>query len=241
MPDEKIITLKLTEDGLEISTPKTTQKSPEPKVYSEFDIKAPRWNHWYQRKLARVWNATLLGMNIEPTGEARTALKFLHPERYQVYLDRLDIAKTLMGYDLPYYEDHVREGNSVGEKYVALVDYYRFTSQVGWTDSDLNAMKDGLQIDTSPSKPQELRQNQKNNLLVLLNEAWASQVVGFDVKDPGKAATAILKWKSTNKLRSPVEHRTLKSYLEELAEALKQFDSREKIGLSRIDIDRVQS
>ena len=81
--------------------------------------------------------------------------------------------KTLMGYDLPFYEDHVREGNVVGDKYVALVDYYEFASKLGWTNSDLNAMRDGLKIDTSPSKPQELRQNQKNNLLVLLNDVAA--------------------------------------------------------------------
>ena len=123
MFDEKIFTLKLTADGLEISSPNSASKKHEPKVCKELDIQQPRWNHWYQRKLARVWHATLLGMNVEPSVEARTALKMLHPDQYQVYLDRLDIAKTLMGYDLPYYEDHVREGNAVSEKYVALVDY----------------------------------------------------------------------------------------------------------------------
>lgn len=241
MPEEKIFTLKLTANGLEVSTPNPAPRKPEPKLCKVSDIQAPRWNHWYQRKLARVWHATLLGMNVEPSGEARTALKMFHPERYQVYLDRLDVAKTLMGYDLPFYEDHVREGDGVSEKYVALVDYYEFAAKLGWTDSDLNAMRDGLKIDTSPSKPQELRQNQKNNLLVLLNEAWASQVPGFNVKEPGKAATSILQWLAENEMRSPVEHRTLKTYIDELATAIGQFDAREKLSLSRIDVDRAQS
>ncbi len=239
MPEEKIFTLKLTADGLEVSSPNSEPKKPEPKVCGESDIHEPRWNHWYQRKLARVWHATLLGMNVEPSGAARTALKVLHPDQYQDYLDRLDIAKTLMGYDLPYYEDHVREGDAVSEKYVALVDYYEFASKLGWTG--LNTMRDGLKIETSPSKPQEFRQNQKNNLWVLLNEAWVNQVPGFDVKEPGKAATAILDWAKTNGMRNVVEHRTLKGYVEELAEAIKQFDAREKLSLSRMDVDRAQS
>lgn len=241
MLEEKIFTLKLTADGLEVSTPNPAPKKPEPKVCAESDIKAPRWNHWYQRKLARVWNATLLGMNVEPSGEARTALKMLHPERYQVYLDRLDVAKTLMGYDLSYYEDHVREGNSVGEKYVALVDYYEFTSKLGWADSDLDAMREGLQIDTKPSKPQEMRQNQKNNLLVLLNEAFLVQVPDYDVKKPGETATAILKWMSDNDMRSPIQHRTLKEYITDVAAAIEQFDEREKRSHARMDVDRVQN
>ena len=97
MPEEKIFTLKLTADGLEVSTPNPAPKKPEPKVCAESDIKSPRWNHWYQRKLARVLNATLLGMNVELAGEARTALKMFYSERYQVYLDRRGVAKTLMG------------------------------------------------------------------------------------------------------------------------------------------------
>ena len=95
-----------------------------------------------------------------------------------------------MSCNLPYYEDYVREGNAVSEKYVTLVDYYEFASKLGW--AGLSTMRDGLKIETSPSKPQEFRQNQKNNLWVLLNEAWINQVPGFDVKEPGKAATAIL-------------------------------------------------
>ena len=179
-------------------------------------------------------------MNVEPSGEARIALKMLHPERYQIYLDRLDVAKTLMGYDLPYYEDHVREGSSVGEKYVALVDYYEFTSKLGWADSDLDAMREGLQIDIKPSKPQEMRQNQKNNLLVLLNEAFLVQVPDYDVKKPGETAIAILAWMLENKMRSPVQHRTLKEYITEVGAAIEQFDEREKRSHTRIDVDRVQ-
>ena len=146
-----------------------------------------------------------------------------------------------MGYDLPYYEDHVREGNSVGEKYVALVDYYEFTSKLGWADSDLDAMREGLQIDTKPSKPQEMRQNQKNNLLVLLNEAFLVQVPDYDVKKPGETATAILKWMSDNDMRRPIQHRTLKEYITDVAAAIEQFDEREKRSHARMDVDRVQN
>lgn len=239
MPEEKIFTLKLTANGLEVSAPNSAPKRPESKEPEESDINVPRWGHWYQRKLARVWHATLLGMNIEPTAQSRSALRVLHPERFKIYADRMDIAKTLLGYDLPYYEDHLREGDVVGEKYVALADYCQFAADLGW--AGLDAMREGLQIDTKPSKPQEMRQNQKNNLLVLLNEAFLMQVPDYDVKKPGETATAILKWMSDNDMRSPIQHRTLKEYITEVVAAIEQFDEREKRSHARMDVDRVQS
>ena len=50
------------------------------------DISTPRWGHWYQRKLARVWYATLLGLNIEPTVMARVALQKQDKQLYQTYV-----------------------------------------------------------------------------------------------------------------------------------------------------------
>ena len=238
MQEEKIFTLKLTADGLEVAPQNFALKKLNTREPEESDINAPRWGHWYQRKLARVWHATLLGMNIEPSVQSRTALKMLHPERFKIYADRLDIAKTLLGYDLPYYEDHLSEGKISGEKYVALADYYQFASDLEWTG--LNAMREGLRIDTNPSLPQEMRQNQKNNLLVLLNEAFFVQVPDYAVKKPSETATAILKWMSENKLRSPIQHRSLKEYIIEMAAAIEQFDEREKRSHARIDADRVQ-
>ncbi len=38
MPEEKIFTLKLTADGLEVSSPNSEPKKPEPKVCGESDI-----------------------------------------------------------------------------------------------------------------------------------------------------------------------------------------------------------
>ena len=84
-------------------------------------------------------------MNIEPTAQSRSALRVLHPERFKIYADRMDIAKTLLGYDLPYYEDHLCEGDVVGEKYLVLVDYCQFAADLGW--AGLDAMREGLQID----------------------------------------------------------------------------------------------
>ena len=54
MLEEKILTLKLTADSLKVVTPNPAPKKPKPKVCAESDIKAPRWNYWHQRKLARV-------------------------------------------------------------------------------------------------------------------------------------------------------------------------------------------
>ena len=105
----------------------------------------------------------------------------------------------------------------------------------------MNAMREGLQIDTKPSKPQEMRQNQKSNLLVLLNEAFLVQIPDYDVKKPCEIATAILKWISDNDMRSSTQHRTLKEYITDLAAAIEQFDEREKRSHARMDVGRFQN
>lgn len=239
MPEEKVFTLKPTADGLEVTSQNPRLMKPVPKGPEESDIDEPRWSHWYQRKMGRVWHVTLLGMNIEPTAQSRSALKAQHPKRFKIFEDRMDIARTLLGYDLPYFQDHLREGDKAGDKYIALADYYQFAFNLGW--AGLDSMREGLQIDSKPSMPQEIRQKQKNNLLVLLNEAFLVQVPGYDVKKPGETATAILKWMSGNGLRSPVQQRTLKEYITEVAAAIEQFDEREKQSHARMDVDRVQS
>ena len=107
-------------------------------------IKSPRWDHWYQRKLARPWQATLLGINIEPTSEARRALKASDPDRYLVYQDRLDITKTLIGYEIGWLQDHLREGEGAGNKYLELTEYYEYATGLGWPG--LEQMQSGLKI-----------------------------------------------------------------------------------------------
>lgn len=239
MPEDIFLTLKLTADVIEVVNSHQVTAKRESKPPSEADVAVPRWSHWYQRKLARVWYATLLGMNIEPTVRARNALKVFDPDRFQIYEDRLDVAKALVGHDLPYYEDHLREGNVVGEKYVALADYFEFANNLGW--SGLEPMRDGLQIDTNPSKPQEMRQNQKNNLLVLLHELLLMNASNFDVKKPNETAGAVIKWFAENKLRMPVESRTLQSFISEIPDAIESFDQRALRNLDRIDLDRIKA
>lgn len=223
MSQQRLYVVKFTDTGLEVSRPDNNSKPGEDREPLESDLKPPRWNHWYERKLCRVWSATLLGMNIEPTVIGRKALKKFDPDRFQIYADRLDVAKTLLGYDLPFYEDHQREGHTVGEKYVALADYYEFAEKIGW--KGLEHMRDGLKIDTKPMRP-ELRQNLKNNLLILLNEALSCQVPDYDVDEPNRCANAIKEWLKANELRQPVDVRSLSKYVAEIREALDAFNQR---------------
>jgi hypothetical protein len=234
---EQLFTVKFTETGLEIFKADSNSKRATEQEPVEADIKPPRWAIWYEKRLARVWYATLLGMNIEPTSLARSALKKFQPERYQTYLDRLDVAKTLLGYDLPFYEDHMREGNAVGEKYVALADYYEFAQKNGW--KELDPMREGLKIDTKPQRP-ELRQNLKNNLLILLNEALSTQVPGYNVDEPNKCAAAIKEWLKTNELRQPVDVRSLSKYIAEMKDALDAFAGRRSSEAGTAGSDEMQ-
>ena len=86
--------LKHSPEGLKLFKDRDTDQP-----YAEFGVgpvpdasilTPPRWNHWYQRKLARPWQATLLGMEIEPVSNARMTLKVHAPEKYRIFKDRLD-------------------------------------------------------------------------------------------------------------------------------------------------------
>lgn len=239
MPEESFLTVKLPVTVVEMTDLNPGAGKTSLKQAKESDIFAPKWGHWRQRKLTRLWYATLLSMNVEPSIKARSALKSLHPERYQIYKDRLAIGKARLGHDLPHYEDHLNEGDGVGEKYVDLIDYLEFSNDLGW--SGLEPMREGLGIESNPSKPQELRQNLKNNLLVLLNEALMMQVPGYDIKKPAESSVAVHKWFFDNSLRMPVEKRSLSGYLAEISDAVAAYDKREKHKLNRIDTDRVHA
>ena len=222
MSSEKIVTLRVTDRGMEVVSGAVAAPT-EPATVQESDIKAPRWPHWYQRKLARLWYAVLLSMNIEPTMAARKALKQYQPDRYQTYRERLDIAKTLAGWDLEVYEDHLREGDEAGEKYVALVDFYDFAADLGW--QDLKPMREGLKIDTAPARPFSTRQ--KNNYLILMNEVL-TLLDGYDENKHDENAPIIMKWLESQEMRVPVDLRTLKGWLAEMQDALAAFDDRKK-------------
>ena len=83
MSDQKLFTLKLTSDGLEVIKPNQNTKKTEPKEPEESDIKPARWSHWRQRKLARIWQATMLGFNIEPSVHGRAAMKAFRTDQHQ--------------------------------------------------------------------------------------------------------------------------------------------------------------
>lgn len=155
MNDEKTLVLKHSERGFSIVSGELAESPQKKDAPKESDICTPRWAHWHQRKLARIRDSVMLSMNIEPSAAARAALKKFRPEQYKEYSDRLDIAMTLAGWDFKIYEDHLREGDSAGDKYVALVEFYNFAKSLKWTG--LEAMSDGLQLKTNPPKSLSLQ------------------------------------------------------------------------------------
>ena len=105
---ERTYILKHTADGLRLLRDRESDQGVnegESEDLPSLDtLVEPRWNHWYQRKLARPWQATLLGMNIEPISNARRILKAHAPDTYRTFRDRLDILQTLMGLEIGLYE-----------------------------------------------------------------------------------------------------------------------------------------
>lgn len=214
MLTEKIYILKHTPQGLEMeigrkSEDSFTEASSSPSETSVTQL--PRWQHWNERKLARLWYATLLGMNIEPTQNARATLKANYPEKYQIYRDRLDIAKTLIGYELAFYEDHMLEGDLAGEKYVSLAEYYTFALGKGW--KDLESMRNGLHMDSAPPI---LNIRKENNYLYLLYLIFKLQAKGFISKKPTASATAIQSWLKEIGANCPVDERTLINWVKQM-------------------------
>ena len=213
MPKEKTFTLMLTADELNVSTPTPSPEKLDLKMYAESDIKTPRWSHWYQRKLARPWQATLLGMNIEPTNDARRALQALGGERYQIYVDRLDITKTLIGYEISFLEDHLREGEGAGNKYLELIEYYEYAIKLGWFG--LDAMRSGLMIGEAPPTL-KLKQRQVNNYLAMLDTIFRNSVADyFNAKDR-RSPAAVLKWFASIEAVCPIDETTLRNWLNEM-------------------------
>jgi hypothetical protein len=220
MSVERVIVIKINEDGIAQVSP-TVPISEIEAVKS--DIQEPRWSHWRKRKLASLWYATLLGMNIEPSSKSRAALKLYEPTLYDEYKDRLDIAKSLIGYELEFYENHMLEGNRAGEKYVMLSEYYEFAKKQEWQNLEL--MFEGLAMATSPPKL-EMRGNLKNNLFVLLNETLIVSMDGKFKGPAGEKAALLLTWLKEKGSRSPVELRTLVTYMVEMEDAVEAFGHR---------------
>lgn len=217
--DSRIIEIQWRKSGLQV-----VHKEPEPEGPTEADIEVPRWGHWRQRRLGRIWGAVMLTLGFEPTGKCREALKKFRSDVYRDYRDRLDIAKTLAGWDFEIYEDHLREGESAGDKYVDLSEFYDFAKNAGW--SGLTAMKEGLKIGEKNTQP--FRQNQKNNYLVLMNEVL-TLLPGYDATNPRANTDVVNEWLGNKGMRRPVDRRSLDNYMIEMAEAVEKFDGRLKL------------
>ena len=175
----------------------------------------PRWNHWYQRKLARPWQATLLGMNIEPISNARRILKAHAPDTYRTFRDRLDILQTLMGLEIGLYENHVREGEGANEKYIELAEYCRYAESLGWPGMD--AMHKGLRLDVEPPTL-NLTARHQNNVLGVLDAVLRCAVKGYGDGKSGRSPAAVLKWLKENGEESLVKEPTLRNWFTQMSD-----------------------
>lgn len=173
----------------------------------------PRWNHWYQRKLARPWQATLLGMNIEPVRKARKALKEHHPEKYKIFIDRLDIVKTLVGYEISIFDDHVREGDGADGKYIELAEYCQYAESLCW--NGMEHMRAGLMLD---KKPPILKSSsrQQDNLLRVLDLAFKNIIPEYFNAKGERSSTSVTKWFAAEETDLPVSEGTLRSWFTQL-------------------------
>lgn len=222
MSEQRTIVININEQGVaRVSSNESSTQKVEPR---ENDIVKPRWEHWYQRKLGRLWMATLLSLDVEPTTKARAALEKYRPDIFQIYRDRLDIGKALIGWDLANYEDHLSEGAFAPEKYVAFADYYEFALNLKW--DKLEAMRIGLHMDSKPARPEQLQPKQKSSFLILLHEVFLSQVPGFDVTKKTASADATLVWLKEIGASCPVETRTLADWISMMEEAMKNYNRR---------------
>lgn len=191
------------------------------------ELQEPRWTHWYQRKLARPWQATLLGMNIEPIKKARQILRTQDETRYRIFQDRLDILQTLIGYEIGFHENHVREGDGANEKYIELAEYCRYAESLGW--ADMSEMHKGLCLDDAPPvlkifKPKE------GNLLRVLDSLFLCVVPDYQNNKRKRSPAAVLKWISLQGAVAEVSDSTLRNWFKQLEDL--DADAAEKRGQS---------
>ena len=214
---EKTYILKHSPDGLKLFR---DREADQPDV--EFGAEAPpdksilvppRWDHWYQRKLARPWQATLLGMNYEPVPEARKALKAHEPEKYKVFRDRLDIVQTLVGYEIGFLEDHVREGDGANGKYIEIAEYCRYAESLGWVG--MKPMRAGLMLD---KKPPVLRNSprQTDNLLRVLDMTFRNTVPNYFNDKGERSPTAVTKWFANQESKLTISEGALRNWFSRL-------------------------
>jgi len=216
---EKTYILKHSPDGLKLFR---DREADQPDV--EFGAEAPpsksvlvppRWDHWYQRKLARPWQATLLGMNLEPVPASRPALKAHEPEKYQIFRDRLDIVQTLIGYEIGVFEDHVREGDGANGKYIELAEYARYAESLGW--DGLVPMRAGLQLDKKPPVLRE-SQRQTDNLLRVLDMTFRNSVPNYFNPKRERSASAVLKWFADQETELPIADGALRNWFSQMVD-----------------------
>jgi hypothetical protein len=179
------------------------------------ELQEPRWDHWYQRKLARPWQATLLGMNIEPIKKARQILKTQDSERYRIFMDRLDILQTLMGVEIALYENHVREGEGANEKYIELAEYCHYAESLGWTD--MATMRSGLRLD---ERPPVLKSNAKleNSIVRVLDVVFRCVVPRYMDAKGKRSAIAVNNWLKDSDETLEIGESTLRSWFNRMIE-----------------------
>lgn len=179
---------------------------------SDTSIKAPRWDHWRQRKLARPWQATLLGMGIEPSLEAKKILSKDYEKKYEVYKDRMDILKTLIGYEIEYFDSHVREGIGAKGRYISLLDYYNYFNKTGW---DLNEMFIGLRIEENPPIINQ-SSRKHNNIIMFLDDIFCCLVDDY-CESNEKKFSSVKKWLHEIQADVPVSDGTLRNWINEMS------------------------
>ena len=230
---ETTYVLKHSPDGLRLlkdrdSDQAVTESATTPPPDSSVLI-APRWGHWYQRKLARPWQATLLGMNLEPVAVARKALKAHDPERYQTFIDRLEILQTLMGYEIEYLDEHVREGDGAGGKYIELAVYCKYAESIGW--SGMEHMRAGLKLDKKPPVL-ELTQRQTDNVLRVLDVAFRNTVPKYFNDKGERSPSAVLRWFESQETNFPLSESTLRNWFSQIRDLkIKDDEKATNLGL----------
>ncbi len=176
-------------------------------------LTTPRWEHWYQRKLARPYQATLLGMNIEPTPKARNILKAHDKHRYETFKDRMDILQTLMGVEIGVYVNHYREGDGVNEKYIELAEYCEYAESLSW--SGMQEMRAGLRLDIAPPVL-KMAKRQEDNVLRLLDTVFRCAVPGYLNKSRTRSSAAVMKWLKEQGEVPTISDPALRNWLEQM-------------------------
>ena len=102
----------------------------------QYSAPIPDWNSWDLVLGFKIWEASMLYVNVSPSVANRTAIKEKLPASYKnYYACHRALCSAYKHHPLFPEMNHPSEGSKVGEKFILVSNFVEYIRQQGWPDS----------------------------------------------------------------------------------------------------------